>query len=225
MDKKHDVRQLAGLDEWQLEDADKDLRGHMLKTPDGEDVGKVDDMLADMKEERITALRLEDGRLVNIEAVDLIDGHPVLFGESGNIAAAPDGVGRGEYNTGHIPIVEERLDIGMRKVDLGMVRINTRVVSETVGEDVSLQEERVSVNRRDMNEKISAADADKLFQDDTIELEESGERAVVSKNATVTGEVVVDKDVDTRTERVERDVRHTEVDVERGKSSNGPAKR
>ena len=212
---RHEVRKLTGLDDWQLEDSDQDLRGKMLMTADGRDVGKVDDMLADVDQQRIVAIRLHDGRVVNIDAVDIRDECPVLMIDQAHVPPAPAGVGRGEVTSEHIPIVEERMTIGKRQVELGKVRINTRVVSEDVSEDVSLREERVNVERRDMNERVSAADADALFQDSTIELTESAERAVVSKDAVVTGQVVVDKDIATRTERVEGTVRHTEVDVDR----------
>lgn len=215
MTKEHGVSKLAGLDDWQLEDSDQDLRGKTLMTTDKREVGKVDDMLADLDQQRIVALRLTDGRVVNIDSVDIQDGCPVLMGDQAKMPPAPAGVARGEITSEHIPIVEERMTVGKRQVELGKVRIRTRVVSEDVSEDVSLREERVNVERHDMNERISAADADALFQDGTIELTETAERAVVSKDAIVTGEVVVDRNVDTRTERVEGTVRRTEVDVDR----------
>ena len=215
MPKEHGVSRLAGLDDWQLEDSDQDLRGKMLMTADKHEVGKVDDMLADLDQQRIVALRLADGRVVNIDSVDIQDGCPVLMGDQARLSAAPAGVGRGDLTSEHIPIVEERMTVGKRQVELGKVRIRTRVVSEDVSEDVSLRQERVNVERHDMNKRISAADADALFQEGTIELTETAERAVVSKDATVTGEVVVDRNVDTRTERVEGTVRRTEVDVDR----------
>ena len=57
------------------------------------------------------------------------------------------------------------------------------------------------------------------FKERTIEVEERGEEAVVSKEARVVEEVVVRKEADQRTETVSDTVRKTEVDVEdeRGK--------
>ncbi len=218
---------LSGLDDWQLEDSDDDLRGKTLMTDNGQKVGEIDDMLADTDQQRVVALRLTDGRVVNIDAVDLRDGQPVLLGDAAAMPPAPK-ADRRELTSDHIPIVEESLNVGKREVELGKVRINTRVVSETVGEDVSLREEHVSVDRRQMNERISASDADALLKEGTVEVAEHGERAVVSKEARVTGEVVIDKDVDTRTERVEGTVRHTEVDIDRDRDDDRrdrPAKR
>jgi stress response protein YsnF len=53
-----------------------------------------------------------------------------------------------------------------------------------------------------------------LFQERTIEVEERGEEAVVSKEARVTEELVVRKDVEQRTQTVSDTVRKTEVEVE-----------
>ena len=52
------------------------------------------------------------------------------------------------------------------------------------------------------------------FQERTIEVEERGEEAVVSKEARVTEEVVVRKEAEQHTETVSDTVRKTEVDVE-----------
>ena len=210
-----DVRKLACLDDWQLEDSDQDLRGHTLYSTNGRPIGKVDDMYADMEAERIAALRLEDGRLININAVDIRDGKPVLLMDDARIPAPASPVDRNAVTTDHIPLVEEHLEVGKRQVELGKVRIRTRVVSENVGEDVKLRNEHVDVERRPVDRKLSAADADALLKEDTVELKERGERVVVSKEAHVTGEVAVDKKVDTRTEHVNETVRHTEVDVDR----------
>lgn len=210
---QHDVRKLSGLDDWQLEDSGEDLRGKTLMTNDGREIGEIDDMLADRDAERVVALRLADGRVVNIDSVDMRDGVPVLIVDQTTVPATK--LGRGEATSEHIPIVEERMLIGKKQVELGKVRISTRVVSKDVGEDVTLRTERVNVERHKLNEPVSAAAANTLFKDGKVELAETAERAVVSKEAVVTGDVVVDKDIDTRTERVEGTVRHTEVDVDR----------
>jgi stress response protein YsnF len=52
------------------------------------------------------------------------------------------------------------------------------------------------------------------FQERTIEVEERGEEAVVSKEARVVEEVVVRKEAEQRTETISDTVRRTEVDVE-----------
>jgi stress response protein YsnF len=57
-------------------------------------------------------------------------------------------------------------------------------------------------------------DAEQVFQERTIEAEERGEEAVVSKEARATEEVVVRKQAEQRTETVSDTVRETKVEME-----------
>jgi uncharacterized protein (TIGR02271 family) len=115
-----------------------------------------------------------------------------------------------------IPVAEEHLNVGKRDVSHGRVRVRSYVVERPVEEQVSLREERVHVERRaatgDM--RTGSVGNENLFQERTIEVEERGEEAVVSKEARVTEELVVRKDVDQRTQTVSDTVRKTEVEVE-----------
>ena len=118
-------------------------------------------------------------------------------------------------NTGEqsIPIVKESLRVGKREVDRGGVRVRSYVVETPVSEQVNLREENVSVERRRVDQPLSAADGD-AFRERTIEMTEIAEEAVVAKDARVIEEVIVRKDVDNRTETVNDTVRHTEVEVD-----------
>jgi len=111
-----------------------------------------------------------------------------------------------------IPVAEERLRVGKRDVSHGRVRIRSYVVETPVEEQVTLREERVAVERRPADRALG--DAEQAFQERTIEAEERGEEAVVSKKARVTEEVVVRKEAEQRTETVSDTVRQTEVEVE-----------
>jgi uncharacterized protein (TIGR02271 family) len=114
-----------------------------------------------------------------------------------------------------IPVVEERLRVGKREVDRGGVRVRSYVVEEPVHEEVSLREERVEIERRPAAGRgAAAADDPELFREQTIEVSERGEEAVVAKDAVVTEEVVVRKSADERTENIDETVRRTEVDVD-----------
>jgi stress response protein YsnF len=53
-----------------------------------------------------------------------------------------------------------------------------------------------------------------IFQDRTIEVEERGEEAVVSKEARVREELVINKEVENRSETVSDTVRRTEVEID-----------
>jgi uncharacterized protein (TIGR02271 family) len=113
-----------------------------------------------------------------------------------------------------IPVVQERLRVGKREVNRGGVRVRSYVVEEPIEEQVSLREERVDVERRSVGQRVRPGAADDLLRDRTIEMTESAEEAVVSKDAEVTEEVVVRKFEGERTEGVSDTVRRTEVDVE-----------
>ena len=114
-----------------------------------------------------------------------------------------------------IPVVEEELEVGKRETSRGRVRIQSRVVERPVEEQVSLREEHVHVERRPVSGTTQAGTlGSDAFQERTIEVEERGEEAVVSKEARVTEELVVRKDVDQRTQTVSDTVRKTEVEVE-----------
>ena len=120
-----------------------------------------------------------------------------------------------------IEVAEEELHIGKRQVQRGGVRVRSRVVEEEVSEDVTLRDETVNVERERVDRKVSGSDGD-LFQERTIEVTETGEEAVVSKEAHVTEEIHVSKKATERTETVSDTVRRTEVEVEEtdGKRKN-----
>ena len=119
-----------------------------------------------------------------------------------------------------IPVVEERLRVGKREIDRGGVRVRSYVVEEPVHEEVSLRDERVEIERRPASGR-AAVRGDDLFREQTIEVSEHGEEAVVGKDAVVTGEVVVRKTAEERTESVDERVRRTEVDVDDTRSPGG----
>lgn len=116
--------------------------------------------------------------------------------------------------TQSIPVVEEQLKVGKREVQRGGVRIFSRVVETPVNESVNLREEHVDVQRRSVDQPISPADA-AAFKEQTIEMRETAEEAVVQKSARVVEEVTVGKQVNQRQEQIKDTVRHTEVEVER----------
>jgi uncharacterized protein (TIGR02271 family) len=114
-----------------------------------------------------------------------------------------------------IPVAEEELHVGKREVNRGRVRLHSRVVERPVSEEVSLREEHVQVERRPVSGTTQAGTlAGDPFQERTIEVEERGEEAVVSKEARVVEEVVLRKQADQRTKTISDTVRKTEVDVE-----------
>jgi uncharacterized protein (TIGR02271 family) len=112
-----------------------------------------------------------------------------------------------------IPVVQEELKVGKREVQRGGVRVFSRVVETPVDQTIGLREEHVSVERRPVDQPISSADAS-AFKEQSIELRETAEEAVVQKSARVVEEVLVGKEVSQRQEQIHDTVRHTEVQVE-----------
>ena len=113
-----------------------------------------------------------------------------------------------------IPVVEEQLVVGKRDVDRGGVRVRSYVTETPVHEQVRLRNERVNVERRSVDQPLSAADGD-AFRERTIDMTATGEEAVVGKTARVVEEVVVSKTADERVEQIDDTVRRTDVEVDR----------
>jgi len=84
---KHDDRfnELHGLSDWQLENDDQDIRGYPVRSRTGEDYGKIDDMLVDKDDERVVAIRMDDGRLVGVEHLE-IESDQVIYRDDGPAA-------------------------------------------------------------------------------------------------------------------------------------------
>lgn len=121
--------------------------------------------------------------------------------------------GRSATDNVAIPVVAEELQVGKRQVRRGGVRVYSHLVETPVEENIQLREEHVRVQRNPVNRPASEADF-QAVKGGAIELTETAEEAVVSKQARVVEEVTVGKDVTARTETVRDTVRHTEVDVE-----------
>jgi uncharacterized protein (TIGR02271 family) len=115
--------------------------------------------------------------------------------------------------TGTIPLMEEQLQVGKRVVETGGARLRSRIVSRPVEEQLRLREERVRVERRNVDRPATEADF-QAFKEGEIEVIEHAEVPVVSKEARVVGEVSLNKDVEEHDETISDTVRHTEVDVD-----------
>jgi uncharacterized protein (TIGR02271 family) len=121
--------------------------------------------------------------------------------------------GKQQRDSAAIPVVEEQLKVGKREVNRGGVRVFSRVIETPVNESVNLREEHVNVQRRPVDQPISTSDST-AFKEQSIELRESAEEAVVQKSARVVEEVVVGKEVSQRQQQIKDTVRRTEVQVE-----------
>jgi uncharacterized protein (TIGR02271 family) len=124
---------------------------------------------------------------------------------------------RGRHQTDEgevrIPVVEEEIQVGTRHVERGGVQVYSRVTERPVEQEVRLRDEHVTVERRPVDRPATEHDL-AAFREGTIEVPETHEQPVVTKEARVVEEVVIEKDVRERRETVRDTVRRTEVDVE-----------
>lgn len=119
-----------------------------------------------------------------------------------------------------LPVVEEQLDVGKRQIRKGTVRVFSRTVETPVHENVQLREEHATIERRPADRPATDDDL-KAFNEKSIEVQETVEKAVVSKTARVVEEVVVGKEATERTETIEDTVRRTEVQTQRDGDETG----
>ena len=123
-------------------------------------------------------------------------------------SAAPHS--RRASDEGTIQLAEESLAVGKRAVSGGTTRVRRYVVETPVEEQVTLQDEKVVIDRRPITGGQTVAE----FTDKTIEMTETHEEPVVSKTARVTEEVSLHKEMTDRVETVRDTVRRDEVEVE-----------
>jgi len=68
---------LDTLSDWQLVNEDQDIRGYPVRSVTGDEYGKIEDMLVDKDAEHVLAVRMDDGRLVAVEHLDIKDDHVI----------------------------------------------------------------------------------------------------------------------------------------------------
>lgn len=216
------LEQLENLEEWALCDSDQDIRNCALVTTQGQTIGIIDDMLVDRAENRVAAVRLEDGRICPAGNLEIRDSKVVYQPEGANTACVAEArteaaASRTDVDLNSdetITMVEEEVAIGKRAVAGDAIRVTSKVVTDTVNEDIALQREEVYVQTRDADRVIGADKADELFAEKTVEVAEVNEEAVVAKRAVVTGEIEVGKTRETEIETVSETARRTVVDID-----------
>jgi len=142
--------------------------------------------------------------------------HPIDLDEQSDTWMAREGMTKeGIAKEGSsIPVIEEQVKIGKREVQGGGVRIFKNVYEVPVEEDVTLRDERVTVERVPVDKPANQADLG-AFKEGTMEFRERSEEPVISKKARVVEEVRVGKEVSQRTERIRETAKRTDVRVER----------
>lgn len=188
---------------------DKLRRGMYVYGPDDRPVGTID--------------RWDDdyvyigGRPYARSMFDRFDNDRLYFSDAGYrsyssqaTTGSGDAVGGGEIR---VPVMEERLNVEKRQGELGAVEVRKEVITEQVDVPVELRREEVHVDRVDVPNR-PIGDAPDAFKEGTIRVPVRGEEAVAHKEAVVTGEVVIDRDVATEQQTVSDTIRKERVDVD-----------
>lgn len=111
-----------------------------------------------------------------------------------------------------IPVIEEELDVHIRPVERGAVRVEKKVIEEQQTLEVPLVEEEVEVTRRRVDREIR--DDDHAFEEHSIEIPLHGQAVEIEKRAQVVEEIDIDKTARTRAEHVSETVRKESARVE-----------
>jgi stress response protein YsnF len=120
-------------------------------------------------------------------------------------------------------VIEEELEVGKAQITGGK-RLKTSVSEQEVQERVTLLEESVEAERKSVARVLKPEEADKAFQERTIEMTETREKPVVSKQAHVVEEVVLTKHTGEREVTVRGTVRRQDVTVEDIDRKSGSSK-
>ena len=193
---------------------DKIRPGMQLLDAQGNELGTVDRFEGDTY--------YVGNRRVPFSAFERMDGDRLYVGQSGlqhfsgagMQAGASAGMTGGTHDEGaaRVPLMEERLNVETRPVEMGEVEVRKDVVSERVDVPVELTRDDVRVRQEKVERPVAEGEA--AFQEGTIRVPVRGEEAVVEKQAVVTGEVLIDRERTTQRENVSDTVRREVVGVD-----------
>lgn len=144
--------------------------------------------------------------------MDVLEGGDMRATGAAGIGRDGDLTDRGEVV---VPVAEERLQVEKRQGQLGEVEIRKTVETERVSVPVELMHEEVHVERVDVADgPINPNDIPDAFQRATIRVPVRGEEAVVSKQAFVVDEVIIDRYRTTEQQMISDTVRKERVEVD-----------
>jgi len=234
------LTRMSETDDYTVAQDDLDIRGWTVFLFDGQNVGRVSDLIIDPSGMKVRYLEValtgaaastgDGGVLVPIEAVDLERSNKsvVIHGLAmeqlrtlpryGSSTTARASVAEDysrqarDGDTRRLTRAEEELRIGKRAVETGQVRVGKHVETEHVTAPVTLAKERVTVERRPVSGVTS--DEVRIGEDGEIVVPIMAEEAVIEKRAVVKEELVINKQRITETETIETDVRKEQFDID-----------
>lgn len=119
-------------------------------------------------------------------------------------------------NEMRVPVVEEQLNVGKQATQYGEAQIRKTVSEEQQTVPVELRREEVNIEEHDIPDRpLRPDEANAAFREGTMRVPLRAEEAVVNKQAVVTGEVAINKNVETEQRQVSDTVRKEHVDVDK----------
>jgi len=136
---------------------------------------------------------------------------------------APAPTGRMEATgTTVVPLYEEKINVGKREVDTGSVTIKKVVKTETVNQPIELRHEEIIVERQPGGAAVSGNKIlDQPFQEGQQTVSAKSEVAVVEKQTTTSGQVVLSTRSSTTQTNIQGQVRREDVAIDRQGSVEG----
>jgi uncharacterized protein (TIGR02271 family) len=214
----------------------QELRGAPVYDASGDQIGKVEEVFADVDSQRPEWIGLGTGFfgtkrvLVPVEGAQPQDDGLAVPYDKDHVKGAPDidedhigpeterelyaYYGVPSQSTGDadqaVTRHEEELAVGKQEVETGRVRLHKWVETEPVAMDVELQQETARVTREPVDEPVGDAE----LGEEAVDVPLHGERPVVQKQTVAKERVGVQRDVQTEHETVEDEVRKERVDVD-----------
>lgn len=165
------------------------------------------DLDASTKQARLTGTALPD--IPTLPQYQASATHATATGTAAPRAAIDtrDDVHHGEAR---LTRAEEELHVGKREAEAGEVRVSKHVETEHVRQPVSVERERVRIERRPVEH---ATGRDITIGEDEIRVPVIEEEVIVEKRAVVKEELIISKERVPETETVEADLRKERFDV------------
>lgn len=154
-----------------------------------------------------------NGRSYPLNTASRVENNRVYL--SGDNAGAATGYQQ-NANEIKVPVVEEQLNVQKRQGQMGEVQVQKTVREEQQSVPVELRREEVQVHERDIEDRpLQPGEENVAFREGTIRVPVYGEEAVTNKQAVVTGEVHLKKDVTAEQRQVSDTVRKEQVNVDK----------
>jgi uncharacterized protein (TIGR02271 family) len=222
--KDEQLKSMRDLRDFQVSREDPDVRGWSVVAADGQRVGTVSDLIVDTDRMKVAYLEVEanaggGAQMVPVEAVQ-VDGsqrevmvagmtNTAGWGET-SVRAVDERDGRDTSETTRLTRAEEELRIGRREVNAGEVVVGKHVETERISEPVTVERERVRVERRPVSDRVAG---NVEIGADEIRVPVMEEELVVEKRPVVKEELVITKEREQDTRTVDTEIRREEFDV------------